>query len=314
MYSYKVRVNNEAESKEVQELFFELGGDFYFGGKIYCNTHLGLVTINKDGLMANIELDGFEYKELTTQQLRDLVVLKRNCVGDATHYLRDMKYISIDSQWYYFSKSKSCWLVSKNTKEQMLNLKPIEKEMKMKEYLEQQADGSYELVLAYRKEGNDWIEVPDGAVKAVEQYIVGRPVAFINDSGEYWSIMNKKWCAIEGIHNREVLWQRSEVEPTLNEQYAEIEQVRQELNGIDATLAERKATYGCFEDVAFITESIMSILANARASGINDLPNTHRMALYMIASKMARIVNGDFNHKDSWHDIGGYAKLVEDLL
>lgn len=31
MDNLKVQVNNEAESKEVQELFFELGGDFYFG-------------------------------------------------------------------------------------------------------------------------------------------------------------------------------------------------------------------------------------------------------------------------------------------
>ena len=82
MENLKVKVNNEAESKEVQELFFELGYDFYFGGKLYCNTHLDIVTANKDGLMANIELDGFEYKEPIIQQLRDLVVLKRNSIDD----------------------------------------------------------------------------------------------------------------------------------------------------------------------------------------------------------------------------------------
>lgn len=100
-------------------------------------------------------------------------------------------------------------------------------------------------------------------------------------------------------------------ETTLNDQYAEIEQVRQQ--SIEATLAERQAQYGCFEDVAFVTENIMAVLSKVRTNGLNDLPHTHRMALYMIASKMARIVNGDFNHKDSWHDIGGYSKLVEDL-
>ena len=40
------------------------------------------------------------------------------------------------------------------------------------------------------------------------------------------------------------------------------------------------------------------------------LPNDKVIGL----SKMARIVNGDFNHKDSWHDIGGYSKLIEGLL
>lgn len=99
---------------------------------------------------------------------------------------------------------------------------------------------------------------------------------------------------------------------SLNDQYAEIEQVRQQT--IEATLAERQAQYGCFEDVAFVTENIMTVLSKVHTNGLNDLPHTHRMALYMIASKMARIVNGDFNHKDSWHDIGGYSKLIEDLL
>ena len=99
---------------------------------------------------------------------------------------------------------------------------------------------------------------------------------------------------------------------SLNDQYAEIEQVRQQT--IEATLAERQAQYGCFEDVAFVTENIMATLSKVRTNGLSDLPHPHRMALYMIASKMARIVNGDFNHKDGWHDIGGYSKLIEDLL
>jgi hypothetical protein len=34
----------------------------------------------------------------------------------------------------------------------------------------------------------------------------------------------------------------------------------------------------------------------------------------MILHKIARIVNGDSNYADSWHDIGGYAKLVVDEL
>ena len=101
-------------------------------------------------------------------------------------------------------------------------------------------------------------------------------------------------------------------ETTLNDQYAEIEQVRKQT--IEATLAERQAQYGCFEDVARTTGKIMEALSEVRVNGLNDLPYPHRMALYMIASKMARIVNGDFNSIDGWHDIGGYSKLIEDLL
>ena len=34
----------------------------------------------------------------------------------------------------------------------------------------------------------------------------------------------------------------------------------------------------------------------------------------MILHKIGRILNGDPNYADSWHDIAGYAKLVEDEL
>lgn len=34
----------------------------------------------------------------------------------------------------------------------------------------------------------------------------------------------------------------------------------------------------------------------------------------VIADKIARILSGDPNYADSWHDIGGYAKLVENYI
>ena len=178
----------------------------------------------------------------------------------------------------------------------------------MKEYLI--PSRNYEYILTDAREAlephaKDWISIPEGANYAYE-----------NDAGI---------CFLKGelgSNHPLLVWKRPaqpEVLPfiddnpqSLCEQYAEIEQVRQQT--IEATLAERQAQYGCFEDVAFVTENIMSILAQVRVNGLNDLPHTHRMALYMIASKMARIVNGDFNHFDSWHDIGGYSKLIEKLI
>jgi hypothetical protein len=38
---------------------------------------------------------------------------------------------------------------------------------------------------------------------------------------------------------------------------------------------------------------------------------SQREALEMILHKIARILNGDPNFKDSWTDIIGYARLVE---
>ena len=37
-------------------------------------------------------------------------------------------------------------------------------------------------------------------------------------------------------------------------------------------------------------------------------------ALFMIAHKIGRIINGDPDYADSWIDIAGYAKLVGDRL
>lgn len=84
-----------------------------------------------------------------------------------------------------------------------------------------------------------------------------------------------------------------------------------ELKGVDSTLAERQAQYGSFEDVSFVTENIISVL---KRCNYDEMPNPHKMAMYMIASKIARLVSGDCNHLDSWHDIGGYSKLIENLI
>ena len=188
----------------------------------------------------------------------------------------------------------------------------------MKEYLEKQADGSYKLVMRGIVGKDDDIEVPEGANFYCDGYfwmqLNGRK--FWN--GDNWQNDFTTLCGFSKSYNKTILWQR-QVQPeelpfmdSLNDQYAEIERVRKQT--IEATLAERQAQYGCFEDVARTTGKIMEALSEVRVNGLNDLPYPHRMALYMIASKMARIVNGDFNSIDGWHDIGGYSKLIEDLL
>ena len=41
---------------------------------------------------------------------------------------------------------------------------------------------------------------------------------------------------------------------------------------------------------------------------------TQREGLKAILQKIARILNGDPNYADNWHDIQGYARLVEERL
>lgn len=103
MDNYKIKVNDEAESKEAQELFFELGltkedfDDYKF--PYYVASY-------NDGAFSNYILgsDTSGWEELTLPQLRDLVVLKRNDVNDATHRDKQQNsiYLTSDKVIYYW--------------------------------------------------------------------------------------------------------------------------------------------------------------------------------------------------------------------
>jgi hypothetical protein len=80
--------------------------------------------------------------------------------------------------------------------------------------------------------------------------------------------------------------------------------------GVEETLKERGARYGDFADNAYISRAISDQFASFE--GWSRLDATKREALTMIAQKIARILNGDPEYRDNWHDIGGYAKLAED--
>ena len=83
---------------------------------------------------------------------------------------------------------------------------------------------------------------------------------------------------------------------------------------INATLTERGRRYGTFKDHAEIAQRLKGVLRKFEAERGCDLDPDQREALEMIAHKIARILNGDPNYADSWHDIAGYAQLVADRL
>lgn len=84
------------------------------------------------------------------------------------------------------------------------------------------------------------------------------------------------------------------------------------MTNIDATLAERGKRYGDFMDHATIAQVIQDSMRGF--DGWTALAADQKQALTVIADKIARILNGDPNYVDNWHDIQGYAKLVEDRL
>lgn len=83
-------------------------------------------------------------------------------------------------------------------------------------------------------------------------------------------------------------------------------------NNIDDTLAERGERYGKFEDHARLSQSIKRAMYGGRQW--QRLADDQREALEMVAHKVARILNGDPNYHDSWHDIIGYIRLVEERI
>lgn len=78
------------------------------------------------------------------------------------------------------------------------------------------------------------------------------------------------------------------------------------------TLVERGTRYGAFTGHASITQDLKSAMHAAPKWG--DLADDQKEALEMIVHKIGRILNGDPNYHDSWHDIEGYARLVADRL
>lgn len=93
-------------------------------------------------------------------------------------------------------------------------------------------------------------------------------------------------------------------------EYIEVEGAKS-VQEIDAILNTRATTYGAFKDVAQVAQEMKNAI---RMCNNSELEDDQIEALDMIASKIARIVNGDPNHTDSWVDIAGYAQLVVDRL
>lgn len=82
---------------------------------------------------------------------------------------------------------------------------------------------------------------------------------------------------------------------------------------LDETLEARRARYGDFSDHARICQRLKTTM-RALATEYDRLSDVQRQALEAIADKIARILSGDPDYADNWHDIQGYAKLVEDRL
>ena len=82
---------------------------------------------------------------------------------------------------------------------------------------------------------------------------------------------------------------------------------------IDDTLDQRGTEYGTFKDQAEVQQILKNAFRAALAlkdTDLNHFSTSQLAAIDMIIVKFARMINGNPNNIDSWHDIAGYAELI----
>ena len=81
------------------------------------------------------------------------------------------------------------------------------------------------------------------------------------------------------------------------------------MKDVTETLGQRENRYGDYSKVAGTAQFLKEVIRHG--DSWHDMEPYMQESLDLICNKIARIVNGDPFYDDSWHDVGGYAKLVE---
>jgi len=86
------------------------------------------------------------------------------------------------------------------------------------------------------------------------------------------------------------------------------------MEAVKDTLKERGGVYGDYKGGNHIRVEIMKLIQYRYQSIHREpMPLEQEYYIYDIVNKLSRLcVTPD--HVDSWHDIGGYAKLIEDIF
>ena len=115
----------------------------------------------------------------------------------------------------------------------------------------------------------------------------------------------------EGITRAQIA---KELEPGLNALFGLEFKKTVQAPSVNTILQERALQYGTFVSLAKTAQEFKSVLYRELGSRNKRLADDQSEALDMIFHKIARVINGDANHVDSWADIAGYATLVAERL
>lgn len=83
---------------------------------------------------------------------------------------------------------------------------------------------------------------------------------------------------------------------------------------INETLDNRGEQYGKFKYHAEVSQRLKKVINTELEIRNKILEHDQHEALEMICHKIARIINGNENNIDSWHDIAGYSSLIAKRL
>lgn len=84
------------------------------------------------------------------------------------------------------------------------------------------------------------------------------------------------------------------------------------IDAVGSLLEQRGSRYGNYSGLAAIAQELKEVMHTLATW--QELPPVMQESLDLIASKIARILNGDPTYVDNWDDIAGYATLVSERL
>ena len=308
MSNYKIRVNSKSESKEAQQLFFELG---YEKGACSTGGYPALIIATPESRFQKTPYSSratsldheshSQYKEITLPELRDLVVLKRNNRNDRTHTDQDnwSWFISSNGTGYVFGAGNANGLHQWDESSlNMVDLKPIEKPMKepkQAEFLVKTDSGYVLQVLDENAGGDGVVRIPDGAEIAIE-YTDGRIYFWTGNDycklvdgelikSKYPDCLTSKQF-LDEWPNSKVLWKRE----TLNDQVASAEEYRK--------MISNAASIGLTSVVADLAQYDDGRSGNASLQGQSDFPLNNYELNHRVAKAFNAVRGTDLNEDD----------------
>lgn len=86
------------------------------------------------------------------------------------------------------------------------------------------------------------------------------------------------------------------------------------MSNVNETLQKRGEVYGNFSHGIALESEILSLIKGRHYAEVGtDMPEWYAVAISKIVMKLSRLAVSP-DHIDSWHDIAGYAVLVEQHL